>query len=187
MRSNLQNTRMHLQTHTQVTDVSRSAEDPDKWSVHTSERGSISCSQVVHATNAYSSAIEPSLRGVIIPHPHICTRAVPPATYTGPVGLRNSYGVLLDDGAMFSVNPRCTADGMVLFGGSNPGQKKLNEWLEKHPERWVDDGLGGEELVTPAVKKFADEEYIGWNKNVDGEVSVFDHSWSGIIALVRES
>ena len=93
----------------------------------------------------------------------------------------------MDDGAMFSVNPRCTADGMVLFGGSNPGQKNLNEWLEKHPERRVDDDLGGEELVTPAVKKFADGEYIGWNKNVDGEGAVFDHSWSGIIALVRDS
>ncbi|PVH74127.1 DAO-domain-containing protein [Cadophora sp. DSE1049] len=187
MRSNLQNDRFNLQTHAQVTGVSRSTEDPEKWIVHASDRGSISCSQVVHATNAYSSAIESSLRGLILPHPHICTRAVPPSTFTGIEGLQNSYGVLLDGGAMFSVNPRCTADGMVLFGGSNPGQKKLNEWLEKHSERWVDDDLSGEEFVTPAVKRFAEEEYVGWNTTDGNKAAVYDHSWSGIIALTTDS
>ncbi|KAH7410599.1 FAD dependent oxidoreductase-domain-containing protein [Cadophora sp. MPI-SDFR-AT-0126] len=187
MRSNLQSNKFNLQTHTLVTGVSRSTEDPEKWTVHTSDRGSISCSEVVHATNAYSSAIEPSMRGIIRPHPHICTRAIPPSTFTGSVGLQNSYGVLLDGGAMFSVNPRCTADGVVLFGGSNPGQKRLNEWLEKHPERWVDDDLSGEEFVTPAVKNFAEKEYIGWNTTHGNEAAVYDHSWSGIIALTPDS
>jgi len=61
----------NLQTHTMVQTVSKTALGSRKWTVHT-ERGDISCDTVVHATNGYSAALEPSLRGIITPKPHIC-------------------------------------------------------------------------------------------------------------------
>lgn len=176
MRDNLKKG-LHLQTRTKVTSVKRSPQNPEKWIVE-SDRGEIECSQVVHATNAYSSALEPSLRGLIRPSPHMCNKVVPPVTFDGSKRLQNSYGVLLSDGAMFSINPRCTTDGMVMFGGMNPGQQKFVEWLEEHPERCVDDSMLGFESVTEAVQEFAESQFPGWADA--GEL--YDLSWSGIIA-----
>ncbi|KAL2825000.1 FAD dependent oxidoreductase [Aspergillus cavernicola] len=175
MRENLEKG-VNLQTRTKVTSVIGSPKYPEKWVVK-SERGDIECSHVVHATNAYSSALEPSLRGLISPSPHMCDRIVPPVTFVGSASLENSYGVLLPDGGLFSINPRSTAEGSVLFGGSNPGQREFEQWLQEHPERCIDDGMLGFESVTKAVQTFAESQIVGWN------AKFIDHSWSGIIAL----
>ncbi|KAL5333332.1 FAD dependent oxidoreductase-domain-containing protein [Aspergillus crustosus] len=173
MRENL-NKGVNLQTRTKVTQVTRS-QSPGKWIVK-SDRGDIECSQVVHATNAYSSTLEPSLRGIISPTPHMCDRIQPPVTFEGP-GLTNSYGVLLPDGGLFSINPRSTAEGSVLFGGSNPGQRAFEKWVQEVPSRCIDDRLQGFKPVTEAVRTFAESELVGWKAKFN------NHSWSGIIAL----
>jgi glycine/D-amino acid oxidase-like deaminating enzyme len=180
MRKNLANG-VNLQTYTTVHGV-----DPDPhgaWIVR-SNRGDIKCSQVVHATNAYSAALEPSLRGVIRPTPHMCNKVVPPACFSGSKALQNSYGVLMPDGALFSINPRSTSDGNVLFGGSNPGQHQLDAMIEQRPERCVDDSLTDLPAVTGAVKEFAEGELRGWSGAVMGPGQGYDHSWSGIIGRV---
>ena len=182
MRDNL-NKGVNLQTYTKVTCIRQASQQSTNWVVE-SERGSIECGQVVHASNAYSSALEPSLRGLIWPTPHMCNKVVPPITFAGSKALQNSYGVLLQDGALFSINPRCTADGIVLFGGSNPGQRKFKEWLDKHPDRCVDDGLTDFKSVTEAVREFAESQFPDWTDPVSGPGELYDYSWSGIIALV---
>lgn len=184
MRGNLKKG-ANLQTHTTVTVVRKSSERPGKWVVE-STRGAIECSQVVHATNAYSSALEPSLRGLIRPSPHMCNKVDPPVTFQGSRRLQNSYGVLLPDAGFFSINPRCTPDGVVLFGGSNPGQGQLEKWLEDHPERCIDDGLPGFQAVTEAVQEFAESELVGWTDLPTDPAKVYNHSWSGIIGLVSQ-
>lgn len=154
-----------------------------KWVVQTT-RGAIHCNQVIHATNAYSSALEPSLRGLIYPSPHMCNRIKPPVEFdhSNPTGLTNSYGVLLPEGGLFSINPRRTNEGLstegsVLFGGSNPGQAEFERWVNEpgYPERGVDDGIEVFGAVTEAVRKFSEREILGWKAQfrVDG--------WSGII------
>ncbi|RFU32978.1 hypothetical protein B7463_g3391, partial [Scytalidium lignicola] len=180
MRDNLKKG-VNLQTYTTVTQVKSSLQSPGKWIVE-SQRGSIECSQVVHATNAYSSALEPSLHGIIRPTPHMCVKIVPPVTFAGSKGLKNSYAVLLPDGALFSINPRCTADGIVMFGGSNPGQQKFNEWLEEHPESCIDDGLTGFNFGTQAVQEFTESQFPGWTDAATGPGELYDYTWSGIIA-----
>ena len=176
MRENLKKG-VNFQTRTRATQVTPSPASPGKWVVK-SDRGDIECAQVVHATNAYSSALEPSLRGLIYPTPHMCDRVVPPVAFEGSRGLTNSYGVLLPNGAMFSINPRNTAEGSILFGGSNPGQPELEKWLRDHPERGTDDNLHGFKPVTQAVQDFAESEVVGWKAE-------FNHdSWSGVIAHV---
>lgn len=180
MRGNVaQEPRFNLQTYTTVRRVTESGK-PGRWLVH-SDRGSIECSQVVHATNAYSAAVEPSLLGLVTPTPHMCNKVVPPASFSGYKALRNSYGVLLPDGALFSVNPRPTSDGVIMFGGSNPGQKKFKEWLEKHPKHWTDDGLSEFPEITAAVKALAEEQLEGWAAAVPAPGTLYDYSWSGII------
>jgi glycine/D-amino acid oxidase-like deaminating enzyme len=160
---------------------------PSGWTVHT-DRGDIKCTTVVHATNAYSAALEPSLLGLITPKPHICNRFVPPRALSGSNALRNSYGVLLSSGAVFSINPRCSSDGNILFGGSNPGQKKLDEWSNQSDERCVDDSLANLELVTKEVRAFVGAEFL----NGDGEEveyapgEGFQYAWSGIIGLSKD-
>lgn len=175
---------VNLQTYTTVRKVD-SGTNPNTWLVHT-DRGTIACSSVVHATNAYSAAIEPALRGVIRPTPHMCNKVIPPACFSGSKALQNSYGVLLPDGALFSINPRCTADGNVLFGGSNPGQMQLDQMIEKEPGRCVDDSLTMESApkVTEAVKSFAEGEFEGWVDAVPGPGQLYDYAWSGIIGRV---
>jgi glycine/D-amino acid oxidase-like deaminating enzyme len=174
MRDNLRKG-VNLQTRTKVTQVVKSSKVLGNWTVK-SDRGDMECSQVIHATNAYSSALEPSLRGLIYPQPHMCDRIISPVAFEGSEGLTNSYGVLLPNGGLFSINPRSTTEGSVLFGGSNPGQPELERWLEAHPERGIDDSLQGFKPVTEAVRAFAESQIIGWKAEFNND------SWSGIIA-----
>ncbi|KAL4875625.1 FAD dependent oxidoreductase [Aspergillus karnatakaensis] len=175
MRENLKKG-VNLQTRTRVSQVTQSSNSPEEWIVR-SDRGDIECSRVVHATNAYSSALEPSLRGIISPTPHMCDRIKPPVNLVGSGGLKNSYGVLLPDGGLFSINPRSDQEGSVLFGGSNPGQREFERWVQENPSRATDDGLQGFKSVTEAVQTFAESQINGWKAQFD------NHSWSGIIAL----
>jgi glycine/D-amino acid oxidase-like deaminating enzyme len=185
MRENLSKG-VNLQTRTKATKITETPEpDPTpksfKWIVQT-PRAPIKTNQVIHATNAYSSALEPSLRGLIYPSPHMCNRIKPPVEFEdpNPAGLTNSYGVLLPEGGLFSINPRSTREGSVLFGGSNPGQAAFERWVNEpgYPERGVDDGIEVFGAVTGAVKDFAEGAIEGWKAEfaVDG--------WSGIIGRV---
>ncbi|KAF1967608.1 DAO-domain-containing protein [Bimuria novae-zelandiae CBS 107.79] len=181
MRQNLKSG-VNLQTHTQAKIVSVDPSGRRKWVVLTL-RGEIACDTVVHATNAYSAALEPSLRGVITPKPHMCNKVVPPRTMSGSKALQNSYGVLLPDSGIFSINPRCTADGVIMFGGSNPGQKELDRWVEQHPENCINDGLSRVENVTECVREFVESNFECWKGAEMSPGEGFDYSWSGIIGL----
>uniref|UniRef100_A0A8H7K554 FAD dependent oxidoreductase domain-containing protein n=1 Tax=Bionectria ochroleuca TaxID=29856 RepID=A0A8H7K554_BIOOC len=115
---------VNLQTRTTVTQVVESNKQLGKWTVKTA-RGDIECAQVVHATNAYSPALEPSLRGLIKPTPHMCSSRAPPVSFIGSKALQNSYGILLPGGESITINPRIPTHGPVLFWGSNPGQAEF--------------------------------------------------------------
>jgi glycine/D-amino acid oxidase-like deaminating enzyme len=149
MRCNLEHG-VNFQTHTTARSITKS-DSSDQWIVHT-DRGPISCHTVVHATNAYSAALEPSLLGLIMPKPHICNRFVPPHALSGSHALRNFCGVLSKDGAVLIINPRCSSDGNVIFGDSNPVQKKLDKWSAQSSERCVDDSLPNFESVMKEVR-----------------------------------
>ncbi|OKL64097.1 hypothetical protein UA08_00623 [Talaromyces atroroseus] len=170
---------VNLQTNTRAVKVVRSR---DRWIVKT-ERGDIECSEVVHASNAYSSAVEPSLRGLITPFPHMCNKVIPPKDSEDFSGLKNSYGVLLPQEGLFSINPRINGDGAVLFGGHNPGQDEFTRWLEKHPHRYTDDGLTGFHSINKAVYEFAVTELKTWPTQVEA----YENAWSGILGLVGAS
>ncbi|CAM1503167.1 Fc.00g079430.m01.CDS01 [Cosmosporella sp. VM-42] len=181
MRENLKKG-VNLQTQNRVNRVFRCSDNPDKWVVN-SERGDIECTQVVHATNAYSPALEPSLRGIIFPTPHMCNQVQPPLAFREANGLKNSYGVLLPNRGLITINPRCTTGGPMLFGGSNPGQQDFETWLQAHPERRNDDGLPGFKSVTRAVQTFAESQLPEWPTGSTNLSDIYSDSWSGIIGL----
>jgi glycine/D-amino acid oxidase-like deaminating enzyme len=70
-----------------------------------------------------------------------------------------------------------------MFGGSNPGQKELDKWIEQHPEHGVDDSFARLESVTKHVRAFVEAEFVGWKDAPFGPGEGLDYSWSGIIAL----
>lgn len=181
MRSNLENG-ANLHTYTPASSITKDDSKHRKWIVRT-DRGDIACNTVVYATNAYSAAIEPTFKGLITPKPHMCNKVIPPRVFAGSKALQNSYGVLLPDGGLFSINPRCTADGALMFGGSNPGQKELDDWITQHPERGTDDSFARLENVTKHVRNFVETEFPGWTSDGYGPGEGFDDSWSGIIGL----
>ncbi|KAF7561495.1 hypothetical protein G7046_g2644 [Stylonectria norvegica] len=180
MRENLKKG-INLQTNTKVNGVVKSSRYDGKLIVKT-ERGNILASQVVHATNAYSSALESTLRGLIHPSPHMCDKVIPPDTLTASKSLKNSYGILLPNGGLFSINPQATTSGPVLFGGLNPGQQGFEDWLRGNPEKCIDDDLKGFPSVTKAVREFTESQLVGWEDKSTKKAN-YDHRWSGIIGL----
>lgn len=178
---------VNLQTHTQVTGVVASTAIPGRWVVQTAQRGDIECAQVVHATNAYSAALEPMLRGLVRPQPHMCNLVVPPPAYRGARALPGSYGVLAAPGVLYSINPQKPRGGPILFGGSNPGQDALERWLDEHPERCVDDDIPGFPPVTEAVWQLTEGHFAGWPSGPDAREELYKRVWSGIIAMVNHT
>ncbi|KAI7969531.1 hypothetical protein EIK77_005161 [Talaromyces pinophilus] len=175
---------VNLQTNTVAIAIIQSKNHRDKWVVKT-ERGDIECSEVVHASNAYSSALEPSLRGLITPCPHMCNKVVPPKDSKNLSSLKGSYGILLGQDNLITINPRLNGDGAILFGGSNPGQDDFWEWLEKNPYRYIDDSMTGFNSISKAIHEFAVEELKGWStEDIMRQEETYKHAWSGILGLV---
>lgn len=121
---------------------------------------------------------------------------------SGSKALQNSYGVLLPNNAIFSINPRSTSDGVILFGGQNPGYKDLYKYIAEDPVRRTDDSLSNFEPVTAEVRSFAENNFEGWcvePKDVEGDWLMlgdrrrgtfapgegYDYAWSGILGNVR--
>lgn len=69
--------------------------------MNTQDRGSIVTPTVVHATNAFAGTLLPLLKDSISPTAFICTKVVPPPSFSGSKALQNSYGVLMPGGALF--------------------------------------------------------------------------------------
>ncbi|KAJ4303519.1 hypothetical protein N0V90_002415 [Kalmusia sp. IMI 367209] len=98
-----------------------------------------------------------------------------------------SYGALLSDDGLITINPRCAIDGGILFGGSNPGQRQFEAWLEKHPERCVDDSLVNFKSITDAVQAFVESQFSDWTTSPIRPEEFHSEAWSGIIGLSADS
>ncbi|KAJ6493198.1 DAO-domain-containing protein [Mycena sanguinolenta] len=171
---------LNLQTWTPVTSVIASSSTPAFWDVNTA-RGTISTPTVVYATNAYTSSILPSFVKYIQPTAHMCDKVVPPRAYAGSKALQHSYGVLMPGDGLYSINPRCNADGIVLFGGGNPNQDQLKAYLDADPNRLFDDSLSNFKPVTDAVRDLTSASFEGWDDDAPAAGVGPEYSWSGII------
>ncbi|WWC97887.1 hypothetical protein V866_004775 [Kwoniella sp. B9012] len=171
---------LNLQTMTPVTSVSGSS---NNWTVHTS-RGKISTPTVIHTTNAYSAALLPETKKSITPIPHMCNLVYPPSTHSGSKALSNSCSVIYKEG-LYSVNPRSTSDGAILFGGVQPNQHYLEEYVEAKESRKYDDSLKDFQPITDCVKELGRKGYL-WDEHKTPKTGFgvrYDRSWCGIIGL----
>lgn len=116
---------VNLQTKTPVVSISpeRTCVDGFKWAVNT-KRGSIQCSAVIHATNAYASALLPELEGKIVPVKGMVARLVP----TDGPRLAESYMMRFSDYEYDYLIPR--PDGSIVVGGARRDfYKDLGKWF----------------------------------------------------------
>ncbi|WWC73169.1 uncharacterized protein I206_107135 [Kwoniella pini CBS 10737] len=169
---------LNVQTLTPVTSISGSN---NKWIIHT-DRGDIRTSTVIHNTNAYAGYLLPETKKSITPIPHMCNLVYPPSSHSGSKGLSNSYAVIYTEG-LFSINPRSTSDGAILFGGVQPAQDALESFVKEKAERQYDDRLKDFQPITECVKTLGGNVF-DWDKPPKPGFAVrYDRSWSGIIGL----
>ena len=182
MRRNLEDN-VSLYTHTTVQRVKQAESTSLPWEVCT-DRGNITCTSVVHATNAYAQSCETFFQDVVHAYPHICNRISPPSSFSGDNSLQNSYGVILPNDAYFSINPRSNSDHEILIGGECHAQKALKHRIDRaEPEVRADDSIQNVKAVDDEVRKFLEEEFVGWSSDtVPSALS----SWSGIIGLTND-
>jgi glycine/D-amino acid oxidase-like deaminating enzyme len=103
---------VNLQTNTPVTSIAPADIHPKSptWIVNT-PRGSLIGNTIIHATNGYSSALVPELRGKIVPVKGIVARLVP----TNGPQLTESYMMRFSDYEYDYMIPR--PDGSIVVGG----------------------------------------------------------------------
>jgi hypothetical protein len=103
---------VNLQTNTPVTSIAPADIHPKSptWIVNT-PRGSLIGNTIIHATNGYSSALVPELRGKIVPVKGIVARLVP----TNGSQLTESYMMRFSDYEYDYMIPR--PDGSIVVGG----------------------------------------------------------------------
>ncbi|KAK0210807.1 FAD dependent oxidoreductase [Desarmillaria ectypa] len=185
---------LDLQTWAPVNSVSLSGVSR-KWIVAT-ERGSITTPTIVHATNAYASALLPEFKNIVKLTPHMCNKVISPWSWSGTKALESSYGVLFRE-ALYTpsthkqlrmvlsrlevaiqvlrrVDSRLVKPDNVL----QPSTPLQNP--NKHPDEQMNDGLTKFEPVMKAVNDFIQNKFSDWGSaSAPGEG--LDYAWSGII------
>lgn len=144
---------VNLQTNTRVQSVS---DDNGKWTVHT-ERGTISTTKIVYATNGYTSEVLPEYTDRIVPVRGICSHISSPQGRNTP-HLVNTYGIRFDARNNDYLIPR--ADGSIIVGGA-----RQRFWHNK--DQWFDN-VRDDELVTDAVSYFdgyMQRHFRGWENS----------------------
>ncbi|KIL60040.1 hypothetical protein M378DRAFT_84343 [Amanita muscaria Koide BX008] len=113
-----------LHTHTPVLSIKKATQAGRKWSLDT-PRGHISCSTVIHATNAYGSQLVPSLSSIIIPTRGQIIAAE--TTVTSPESVRlpeaGSWGANAGFEYWF---PRPNSTTVILGGGREASDGEYN-------------------------------------------------------------
>lgn len=155
----------NLQTNTPVQAVSDTQDSQGYWTVTTS-RGKVKAKKIVHASNAYVSAILPEYKDRIIPVRGVCSRIVTPklpAPY-----LPNSYILRFGGQEYDYLIPR--TDGSIIVGGARAAYlHKLENWYDI-----VDDSV----VLEPAKRYFdgyMQRHFRGW----ENSGAYTDKVWTG--------
>jgi glycine/D-amino acid oxidase-like deaminating enzyme len=155
---------VNLQTFTPVTSVAKvdSTSIDQLWLVNT-PRGSVKTKTVIYATNGYTSALVPEIKGKIVPVRGIVARLVGDSVPK----LKDSYMIRISDYEYDYMIPR--PDGSIIVGGGKRDYyKDLDEWfdvsddnkliekarnyfdgyMQRHFHGWEDSSVHTEEIWT---------------------------------------
>lgn len=171
-----------LWTHCPVTSIARNYTSPHRWTAHTS-RGTILVENIIHCTNAYTSALLPQLSTFITPNRAQAHSFIPGPTLSGSNALTKTMSLRYSLKHFFSLIQRA-GDGTVIFGVSrgNP------EWSQETTDSIVsfDDTIYNDEVAATSARAFSSLFQEKGSKTIrHGEGA--DHYWSGIIAMTPDS
>ncbi|KAG5661337.1 hypothetical protein KAF25_005459 [Fusarium avenaceum] len=165
---------VNVQAHTPVTSVTPDASGDGSFIVET-PRGKMRAGKVIHANNAYVSALLPEYSKSIIPCKGICCRITVPEGTTAPL-LNNSYITRTKENALSYFIPR--HDGSIIVGGAASVFKPFkDQWYDN-----VDDSV----LIDSAkdyYENYMQRTYSGWEKS-GAKVS---NIWSGVMGYSYDS
>ncbi|KAH7020485.1 FAD dependent oxidoreductase superfamily [Ilyonectria destructans] len=163
---------VNLHTHTPVTFV---IADPAGGFIVETPRGKMRAGKVVHASNAYASALLPEYGKNIIPCKGICCRIAVPEGATAPL-LNNSYITRTQDNTLSYFVPR--PDGSIVVGGAASVFRPFKEqWYDN-----VDDSV----LIDSAksyYENYMQRTYRGWEKS-GAEIT---NIWTGVMGYSYDS
>ena len=163
---------LNLQTSTAVTDV-RYLQDVEKWLLET-PRGSIIANKVVVATNAYTAAILPEFRGVIVPVKG-CVSHLKPADHSIKKLPYNYYHAYPMEGDYVTAR----SDGSIIVGGGGKTYLKYPESSEMI--NTVDDSVVPRKVAN-YFNGYANHNYILYkNKKY-----VNDYTWTGCMGYTND-
>lgn len=165
---------VNVQAHTPVTSVTPDPSGDGSFIVET-PRGKIRAGKVIHANNAYVSALLPEYSKNIIPCKGICCRITVPEGTTAPL-LNNSYITRTKDNTLSYFIPR--HDGSIIVGGAASVFRPFKEqWYDN-----VDDSV----LIDSAKDYYEDymqRTYRGW-EDTGAKVS---NIWTGVMGYSYDS
>jgi glycine/D-amino acid oxidase-like deaminating enzyme len=156
---------VNLQTFTPVTSVQvaeTSFQNP-LWLVHT-PRGSVKAEAVIYATNGYTAALIPEMKGKIVPVRGMVAQI---AGSTTP-RMQDSYMLRFSDYEYDYMIPR--PDGSIILGGARRDYyDKLNEWFDVSDDSRLMEGARG------YFDTYMQRHFRGWE---DSDVST-EEIWTG--------
>ena len=163
---------VNLQTHTAATSI---VKDPHGGFIIETSRGRMRAEKVIHASNAYVSALLPEYSKNVIPCKGICCHITVPEGVTAPL-LNNSYINRAEDNTLSYLIPR--ADGSIVVGGAASVFREFREqWYDN-----VDDSV----LIDSAkdyYENYMQRTYRGWE---DSGAKV-ENIWTGVMGYSYDS
>ena len=171
----------NLQTNTLVTSVTR-ADDPEGkptepavWKVAT-PRGCIVTPHVVLATNAYTSALLPDFKDLIVPCRGQMSSLIPPTHISGPNRLHTSFVFLGQSQDDYLIQrPRDRGEHLMFGGGRQHGPSL---------------GLTDDSVVDPRVARYLRRallDLLGTNTTQADEELSATLEWTGIMGFSRDA
>lgn len=165
---------VNLQVFTPVTQVRQAADQGFRWEVDT-PRGTVKTNTVIYATNAYTSALVPEMKGKIVPVRGMVARLASP---TAP-RLTDSYMMRFSEFEYDYMIPR--PDGSIIVGGGRRDYyKDLNEWFDV-----ADDSRlmkGGPDYFDGYMQR----HFYGWEDSGMRTEEVWSGSKSSVLTAILE-
>ncbi|KAI1135105.1 FAD dependent oxidoreductase [Hypoxylon sp. FL0543] len=163
---------VNLQTHTQVYEVSQTADGEGYWTLAT-PRGTTRAKKVLFATNAYTSGLLPEYDEAIYAGRGTACRIVPAASPPpaerplGSCALEMRSPDSLD--SYYGLRP----DGSLIVGGARSAfiYQKRDEWYRNHDDSTLI------EAAVPHFDGWAARTLAGW----EGTPTEVDRIWTGIM------
>ncbi|KAF2731249.1 FAD dependent oxidoreductase superfamily, partial [Polyplosphaeria fusca] len=168
---------LNVQTRTPVLSATPSTSSPtSSTSSHTlrTPRGTLTCSNLIFATNAYTPGLLPSFTNIITPYKGMASHLIP----RSPIHPHLTHTYNIDHGPSKGVNylnPR--PDGSIVVGGA--------KWTYSSTDPWDGDFDDGKRFSASAEAywdAYMQRNFLGW----EGSGARVGSVWVGIMARTKD-